>query len=399
MSTVGAANRGGLRGILRREMRRSLALVPLLFAFACAKGTEASGADQAQGGGESGAGGAATGGAGGDVGQAGNTAGKGGGGASAGAGGTGTSGSGTAGAGTSGSGGDGTAGSGTSGSGGSGVGGTGASGSAGSGGSDTAGSGGTGTAGSGTSGSGGSDTAGSGGTGTAGSGTSGSGGTAGSGTGGSSGTSGTGGSAGSGGSGTGCPGTIVDWNWNTGTGPTGAALKTSSSVWSVGTASAGPADGKTWLATNPGGKYPDFANDWVQLPTIDLSSVASCQLQLTVELWREAEKVGQVNYDGGNMQFTVDPAPTASSAWAVVPGASMQYDGTLLGSCGSLSCIVEGQPAWTSTGSPKAKTATYMGAMPGAQVTVRFTFFSDDMGDYAGLYVRRVLVEAKLGRA
>jgi hypothetical protein len=292
-------------------------------------------------------------------------------------GGSGLSGSG---GGTAGSSGSGTAGTGTSGSGGTGTSGSGGSGTAGTG---TSGSSGSGTAGTGTSGSGGS--------GTAGTGTSGSSGTAGSG-----GTSGSGGSgtSGSGGSGTGCPGTLADWDWNAGTGPSGAALKTSSGTWSVGAATAGPSDGKTWLATVPGGKYPSLANDWVQLPKIDLSAAQGCQIHLTVDLWREGEKVGQVNYDGGNLQFTTDASPTASSAWAVVPGATMSYDGVILGACGSISCLVDGQQTWTSNATPKAKTATYAGPMPGAQVTLRFTFFSDDLNQYAGLYIRRVLVEA-----
>jgi hypothetical protein len=151
----------------------------------------------------------------------------------------------------------------------------------------------------------------------------------------------------------------------------------------------------TWLATAPGGKYPSLANDWVQLPQLDLSAVTSCQFRVTVELWREGETVGLVNYDGGNLQYTTDQSPKASSAWAAVDGPKMAYDGQLLGSCGSISCIVEGQKTWTTGNNAKSKVAIYESATPpGASLTMRFTFFSDDMGDKAGIYVRRVLVEA-----
>jgi hypothetical protein len=185
----------------------------------------------------------------------------------------------------------------------------------------------------------------------------------------------------------------VDWNWSLGTGPT-TFTTSGSGDWALGAATNGPADGLTWLGTAPGQGYPNNANDWVRLPVIDLSAHLGCQFRLTVELWRSAERVGVVNYDGGNLQYTV--AAAGNTGWAALDGAGMAYDGTLP-QCGG-SCLVAGQNVWTSTGSPKAKTAVYTAAAPpGASLWLRFTFTSDSdnsAGALPGIFVRRVLVEA-----
>ena len=188
---------------------------------------------------------------------------------------------------------------------------------------------------------------------------------------------------------------MVDWNWNTGTGPTNLTYS-GPGDWAVGVATKGPADGLTYLATAPGSStgYPDNANDWVRLPMINLSAHLACQFRITVQLWRNAEKFGTVNYDGGNLQYTVDA--TGSTGWAVVDGTTMAYDGKLP-QCTS-PCLVSGQKTWTSSASPKAKTAVYTATTPpGASLWLRFTFDSDVgnvNGPLAGIYVGRVLVEA-----
>lgn len=186
---------------------------------------------------------------------------------------------------------------------------------------------------------------------------------------------------------------MVDWDWSAGTGPTG--LSTSGAGdWAIGVATNGPADGLTYLATAPGQGYPSNANDWARLPMIDLSAHLSCQLRITVDLWRSAEKVGLVNYDGGNLQYTV--AAAGNTGWTALDGAGMGYDGTLP-QCGG-ACLVAGQNVWTSSGSPKAKTAVFTAASPpGGSLWLRFTFTSDadnQSGPLPGLFVRRVRVEA-----
>ena len=186
-----------------------------------------------------------------------------------------------------------------------------------------------------------------------------------------------------------CSGTIVDWNWNTGTGPT-TTLVTSGKTWAVGTATSGPSDGLTYLATIASGSiYPNSANDWVRLPTLDLNAYKTCKVRVTVTLWRNAEKYGLVNYDGGNLQYTTDP--TAASGWGVMDGGSMAYDGNL--TC--TSCLVAGQKVWTSSASPFVKTGTFTSsAALGASLSLRFTFYSDSDGALPGIFVKRVLIEA-----
>jgi hypothetical protein len=130
------------------------------------------------------------------------------------------------------------------------------------------------------------------------------------------------------------------------------------------------------------------------LPEIDLSAFSSCQVRFTVELWREAEKYGLANYDGGNLQYTVDAS--GASGWALVAGAAMAYDGVLADCTGS--CIVYNQQTWTTTANSKWKTAIYEAAAPPAPVVrLRFAFHSDisnEVGAFAGIYVRRLQVEA-----
>lgn len=194
-------------------------------------------------------------------------------------------------------------------------------------------------------------------------------------------------------SGSPCSATVVDWNWNTGTGPTAITKSSSTGSWAIGKATVGPADGLNWLATNPGGNYPNSANEWVRLPTLDLSSLATCKIKVTVDLWRNAEKVGFVNYDGGNVQYTTDPA--ASTGWTLMDGGSMGYDAVLSTDGCSTGCYAYGQKTWTGSGSPNAKTGTFTSSAPlGASLTLRFTFASDSLGALPGIYIKRVRVEA-----
>jgi hypothetical protein len=129
------------------------------------------------------------------------------------------------------------------------------------------------------------------------------------------------------------------------------------------------------------------------LPAVDLSAYATCQLRLTVELWRNAEKYGLVNYDGGNLQYTTDAS--GASGWAIVGGMKMAYDGTLTDCSGN--CIVLNQQTWTTSANPKLKTAIFEAATPPAPVVrLRFTFHSDisnSVSPLPGIYVRRMQVE------
>jgi hypothetical protein len=164
-------------------------------------------------------------------------------------------------------------------------------------------------------------------------------------------------------------------------------------TWAIGKAIKGPADGMTYLATNPGnGYYPDAQNAWAMLPAVDLSAYAMCQLRITVELFRNAETVG-INYDGGNLQYTTDAS--GSAGWAIVNNGNMAYDGKLP-QCSGSSCIVPDQETWTTSKIPNWKTAVYAGAMLGPVVRLRFTFHSDvgnDVGPLPGIYVRRLHVQ------
>ena len=149
----------------------------------------------------------------------------------------------------------------------------------------------------------------------------------------------------------------------------------------------------TYLATGPAvGHYPDSVDDWVMLPSVDLSAYTACQVRLTMEVWRNAEKFGLVNYDGGNLQYTIDAS--GASGWAIVGGATMLYDGKLTDCSGS--CVVSNQQTWTTSANPKWKTAVYEGAVPGPTVRLRFAFHSDisnESGPLPGIYVRRLQVD------
>jgi hypothetical protein len=189
---------------------------------------------------------------------------------------------------------------------------------------------------------------------------------------------------------------VVDWNWNTGTGPTTTLTfhAAGPADWAVGAATNGPKDGLTYLATAPGKSYPDNANDWVRLPMIDLSAHLTCNFRITVDLWRSAEQFGIVDYDGGNLQYTIDP--TGSTGWKAVDGSGMMYDGQLP-DC-TAPCLVDNQNTWTSSANPKSKTAVYTSATPpGGTLWLRFTFDSDGgnvNGALPGIFVSHVLVEA-----
>ncbi len=184
---------------------------------------------------------------------------------------------------------------------------------------------------------------------------------------------------------------MVDWNWNTGSGPTGALLTTSGSNWSVGSGTYGPGSGN-YLATKPTTDYTSSANDWVRLPTIDLSAYPTCKVKVTVNLWVYTEANSGYRFDGGNLQYTVDP--TAASGWTLMDGGSMAYDGALNSSgCSSSSCLINGQNAWsTEAGLPKVGTFTSAGAL-GSALTLRFTFHSDSSVVYPGIYVKSLKVE------
>ncbi len=150
----------------------------------------------------------------------------------------------------------------------------------------------------------------------------------------------------------------------------------------------------TYLATSPiAGSYPPVADAYAMLPAIDFSAYTNCQLRLTVEVWRDAEKYGLANYDGANLQFTLDAS--GASGWGIVGGATMGYDGKLTDCVGS--CIVYNQQTWTTSANPKWKTGIYEATMPpGPVVRLRFAFHSDisnEVGPLAGIYVRRLQVE------
>jgi Cys-rich repeat protein len=193
-----------------------------------------------------------------------------------------------------------------------------------------------------------------------------------------------------------CSAAIVDWNWNTGTAPTTTlTYNRTGSNWSVGTASAGPSDGKTWLATKPAGQYDDDIDDWVKLPAIPLGIYASCKIKVTADVWIEGELDSTLRYDGGNLQFTTDA--TGATGWTVLDGGSMGYDYKLNSSrCQATSnCLVYDQMTWC-TDARVAKTGTFTstaGAF-GSTLNLRFTFHSDSYVVADGLYVKHVRVEA-----
>jgi Cys-rich repeat protein len=191
-----------------------------------------------------------------------------------------------------------------------------------------------------------------------------------------------------------CSGTIVDWDWSAGTAPTttpAIAFGGTGANWSIGAATAGPSNGKTYLAVKPAGTYDVNLDNWARLPKIDLSTWASCKIKITAEVWIESE-VGTYPYDGGSLQYTVDPA--SSTGWSIVDATSMLYDGTFSSLSCSSSCWLYGQKIWASINGV-AKTATYTTAAAlGNALSLRFTFHSDGSIVKSGLYVKRVLVEA-----
>jgi hypothetical protein len=205
---------------------------------------------------------------------------------------------------------------------------------------------------------------------------------------------GTGGSAGGGGEGgkPPCMGTFsAQFIWGSIPAP---MVTTSGNTWSIGdaTAAVGPPGGagSTYLATVPGGTYPPGRDDWVMLPTMDLSAVAGCTVLVNVDLWRETE----TGIDGGNLQVTDWDPPTGSSIWTVVGGypGTMEYDATGLSGCGP-GCIVEGQPVWTGSAGVSKKPAANLSDWAGKPaVTLRFAFHSDAQNELDGVYVGTVLV-------
>lgn len=192
----------------------------------------------------------------------------------------------------------------------------------------------------------------------------------------------------------GCNGNIVSWDWSAGTGP---ALVTSSSspLWTVGAANThGPRDGATYLATAPDAQYANNLREWVRLPTIALGARAGCRIKISVELWRESEGGSIARFDGANLQMTTKNDAATADDWQVVDSGDMQYDGKLALTRCDASCPLYNQPVWA--GYPGvSKTATFTSAAPvGAQLTLRFVFFSDDLLTYDGIYVKRLRVDA-----
>jgi hypothetical protein len=393
--------------MVRTPLRHGAALVGSCLLFACAEAAQGVPSDESQGAGGSDAatGGASASGGSAQAGSTGSSGTSGGAGSSGATGGSGSGGKGGAGvggasgkgggatAGTGGAGGSGTAGSGGTGT--SGSGGTGAAG-GGAGGSGTAGSGGTGT-----SGSGGTGTSGSGGTGTSGggAGTSGSGGTGGGGASGGAGMAGTGGTTGGGGGGGGsCPkaGQVKTYDWSV----LGNAqlVLSSGGDWAVeplGMSAGSFSAGTNVLGTQPAAStYSDGADDWVELPALDLSAYGGCSVSMDFTLWRDTEgSTGR--RDGGNLQVTTTPGAGPSAAWQLITAGTLAYDGVLTSAaCGS-SCIVKGEPAWSGHPESEKAISADLTAFVGSTIVPRFTFHSDGSLVYTGMYVGTIVVTAK----
>jgi hypothetical protein len=126
---------------------------------------------------------------------------------------------------------------------------------------------------------------------------------------------------------------------------------------------------------------------------MDFSQFAGCAITLGFKVWVDADN----GFDGGNLQITDDPA-MGSSSWKPVgsyPG-TMGYDSKSLSNASCSACFIAGQPVWTGH-DPNVKTASAdLTAYAGKPaVTLRFTFHSDNVTQYDGIYVFPMTITAK----
>ena len=189
------------------------------------------------------------------------------------------------------------------------------------------------------------------------------------------------------------PATVV-LDWSASPPP---ALVRSGTSWSIGaaTASYGPpgSAGVVMLATVPGGKYAANRDDTAMLPTLDFSAYAGCAVDVSFQVWRDTD-----TYDGGNLQVTSSATPDASSSWALVGGypGTMAYDRSALStsSCAA-GCPLYGQPVWGGPTSSVHQAKGDLTAFAGlSTVTLRVTFHSDYLSEYAGIYLGNMTISA-----
>ena len=187
-----------------------------------------------------------------------------------------------------------------------------------------------------------------------------------------------GGAGGSASGGSGSCGTpyVIDWE-------NPPAITPSGSSWSVGASvnGKGPDDaiGDVFLATVPDGSYPHNANDTAMF-RLDLSGFSGCAPKLRFRLWRDSETV-----DAGNLQVSTLASPSAAataSGWTVVDA---NYDYPAISACGG--CFLDGLPIWTSFVPGALDVEADLSPYAGQVVHLRFTFHSDGLVAYGGLYV------------
>jgi hypothetical protein len=210
---------------------------------------------------------------------------------------------------------------------------------------------------------------------------------------------GTGGTTGGGGGGGGsCPkaGQVKTYDWSV----LGNAqlVLSSGGDWAVeplGMSAGSFSAGTNVLGTQPAAStYSDGADDWVELPALDLSAYGGCSVSMDFTLWRDTEgSTGR--RDGGNLQVTTTPGAGPSAAWQLITAGTLAYDGVLTSAaCGS-SCIVKGEPAWSGHPESEKAISADLTAFVGSTIVPRFTFHSDGSLVYTGMYVGTIVVTAK----
>jgi hypothetical protein len=163
---------------------------------------------------------------------------------------------------------------------------------------------------------------------------------------------------------------------------------TATGSWEWGLPFSGPDtahSGFMLWGTNLNGNYPDLANDYLELPTLDLSTASSARL--TFWHWYEFEEDAGSFFDGGNLKISTNGEPFE----ILTPFRG--YDGLI----DKHDNVLDGEPTFSGFDNQFwHKEVVNLHGFVGNEINLRFHMGCDSYVGYAGWYIDDVSVAKNL---